>query len=110
MDPNAIVEVVSSKEETAAFNMDTMSEQLPESKAVNVPLSVASNDDLNDLYKDFVSVQAVKANLPQEQLKTDEVDNLSEIPSIKSYHAPEDENLVDEIFMDPVILRKPRLP
>jgi hypothetical protein len=36
MDPNAIVEVVSSKEETAAFNMDTMSEQLPESKAVNV--------------------------------------------------------------------------
>jgi hypothetical protein len=43
-------------------------------------------------------VQAVKANLPQEELKIEEVDNLSEIPSIQSYHAPEDENLVEEIF------------
>jgi hypothetical protein len=49
----------------------------------------------------------------QEPLMIEEVDNLSEIPSIKSYRAPEDENLVDEIFeleQDPIVLRKPRLP
>jgi len=57
-DPNVITEVVSSKEETAAFNMETQSEQLPLDKIVTIPHSVASGEDMNDLYKDFVSHQA----------------------------------------------------
>jgi hypothetical protein len=28
----------------------------------------------------------------------EDLDNLSDIPSIKSYRAPEDENLVDDMF------------